>query len=113
MKAVNITAQQKPDSQNARDSGNTPQWRCKNWPNTDRSDTVESEASRLAWRQMGKMNSSDSAVKALRQNVTSNRAADSSCRETTPAVDHNSVTTTINTTACVWLKLREEDMCLL
>jgi hypothetical protein len=31
----------------------------------------------------------------------------------TPAVDPNSLTTTINTTACVWLKLREEDMCLL
>jgi hypothetical protein len=30
MKAVNITLQQAPDSQNARDSGSTPQWRCMN-----------------------------------------------------------------------------------
>ena len=47
------------------------------------------------------MNSKDSAVNALRQKVTSKRAADSSWRDTTPAMDHMRVTAIIRKTAWV------------
>jgi len=50
------------------------------------------------------MMSSDNAVNALRQNVTSKRAADSSWRETTPAMDHIRVTATIRNTAWVCVR---------
>ena len=50
------------------------------------------------------MTSNDSAVKALRQNVTSNRAADSSWRDTTPAIDHMSVTASMRKTAWVCVR---------
>jgi len=50
------------------------------------------------------MTSSDNAVKALRQNVTSKRAADSSWRDTTPAIDHIRATATIRNTAWVWVR---------
>ena len=76
IKAVNITAQHTPDSQNVpRRHGSRA-----NTPGPCHS---------------GRMTSSDSALKALRQNVTSNPCATCSCRVTTPAVDHSSVASTI------------------
>ena len=50
------------------------------------------------------MTSRDNAVNALRQKVTSKRAADSSWRDTTPAIDHMRVTAIIMNTAWVWLR---------
>ncbi|MCY1379598.1 hypothetical protein D9M69_673350 [compost metagenome] len=55
-------------------------------------------------RQTGRITSNEIAVKALRQNVTSKRAADSSWRDTTPAIDHMSVTASMRKTAWVWVR---------
>ena len=85
MKAVNITLQHRPESQKRGcrhgASGRRPPRPCNN----------------------GRITSSDSAVKKLRQNVTSKLRACSRWRVTTPAVDHISVTATMSTTAWLWL----------
>ncbi len=70
MKAVNITDQHTPESQNVRDSGRKPQCRCKVSPQTDRVLGV-SGAVWLAWRRdqarhSGNIHIKDSTVKALR-----------------------------------------------
>jgi hypothetical protein len=49
----------------------------------------------------GRITSSDTMVKKLRQNVTSKLLACSSWRVTTPAMDHIRVTATISQTAPV------------
>ncbi|EWS65665.1 hypothetical protein Y695_01069 [Hydrogenophaga sp. T4] len=101
MKAVNITLQQTPETQKAREAGSTPQWRSRLPCPAGAPSTPEA---RSAARQTGKMTSKDSAVNALRQKVTSKRAADSSWRDTTPAIDHMRVTAIIMNTAWVWLR---------
>ncbi len=101
MKAVNITLQHTPLSQKAAEPASTPQWR-RSGPCPDSS--ARRPAARSADRHKGRMSSSDSAVKALRQKVTSKRAADSSWRVTTPAMDHIRVTATIRKTACVCVR---------
>jgi hypothetical protein len=106
MKAVNITLQHTPEIQKDLDSGIRPQWRLSQRRHGPVS--VRSGGSRpwlrSMWRQTGRITSSDSAVKALRQNVTSKRAADSSWRETTPAMDHMRVTASMRKTAWVWVR---------
>jgi hypothetical protein len=84
MKAVNITLQQAPESHKAQ-----PAWRI--FANTAR-----------PWKK-GRITSSDSTVKKLRQKVTSKLCACSRCRVTTPAMDHIRVTATIRNTAWVWV----------
>lgn len=101
MKAVNITLQQTPEIQNALERASTPQWRSSiPCPGS----SAICPAARSAARHQGRITSSDSVVKALRQNVTSKRAADSSWRETTPAIDHIRVTTIIMNTAWVCVR---------
>jgi len=80
MKAVNITLQHRPDSHKER-----PPRRMR--PKTSR-----------PWNS-GRITSSDSTVKKLRQNVTSKLRACSRWRVTMPAVDHSSVTSTMSQTA--------------
>ena len=78
MKAVNITLQQTPDIHSA---GR----RARILANTAR-----------PWKN-GRITSSDSTVKKLRQKVTSKLRACSRWRVTTPAMDHIRVTATIST----------------
>ena len=80
MNAVNITLQQTPDIQSA-----MPPARI-----------FENTARPL---KSGRMTSSDSAVKKLRQKVTSKLLAASSWRVTTPAMDHINVMRIISATA--------------
>ena len=80
MKAVNITAQQRPDSHSQR----PPSRRLVHKP---RPRQASSPTARL------------NAVKKLRQKVTSKLRALSRCRVTTPAILHSSVTSTISPTA--------------
>ena len=85
MKAVNMTAQHRPDNQNVpRRHGmraNTP-GPCHS----------------------GRISSSDSTVKKLRQNVTSKPCATCNWRVTTPALDHSSVVSTMVQAARPWLQ---------
>lgn len=80
IKAVNITAQQAPDSQTARPDCSKP--RHKAGPRISVSAPTKA-----------------SALKALRQKVTSKLRATSSWRVTTPAILHSKVTSTISATA--------------
>ena len=80
MNAVNITLQHTPESQNAV----LRQGMARKTPLPC---------------QTGKITKSDSAVKKLRQNVTSKLLANSSWRVTTPAIDHIRVTAIITKTA--------------
>ncbi|MNV51373.1 hypothetical protein D3C71_1434180 [compost metagenome] len=80
MNAVNITLQHTPEIHSAR-----PLWRM--------------EANTALPCSAGRMTSSDSSVKKLRQKVTSKLAACSRWRVTTPAMDHMRVTATISATA--------------
>ena len=80
MKAVNIVAQHSPASQKAR----RRQGRRANTPGPCHS---------------GRMTSSDTALKKLRQNVISKPCAACIWRVTTPAVDHSAVASTIVHTA--------------
>jgi hypothetical protein len=89
--------QHTPEIQNEGELIKIPQW-CSIMPPTLSSQDAEP---RSRQRHNGKMISNDSAVNALRQKVTSNRAADSNCRETTPAMDHSNVAKTISQTAWV------------
>lgn len=77
MKAVNITAQQTPEIQSER------------LPRRSSENTARP-------RQSGKITSSASIVKRLRQKVISKLCACARCRVTTPAVPHMRVTATIN-----------------
>jgi hypothetical protein len=81
MKAVNITLQHTPESQKY------GLFQCMS------RNTVRPCHS-------GKITSSDTMVKKLRQKVTSKLLACSSWRVTTPAMDHIRVTATISHTAC-------------
>ena len=83
MKAVNITAQHRPDIQSARGA-------------------KRRSAKALGPRNPGSMTASDSKVKKLRQNVISRPRANSICLDATPATDQSRVTKTINHTACPW-----------
>ena len=83
MKAVNMVAQHSPASQNAR----RRHGKRANTPGPCHS---------------GRITSSASTVKKLRQNVTSKPCAACNWRVTTPAVDHISVASTISHTARVW-----------
>ncbi len=85
MKAVNITAQQMPDSHSARPPlySDRP---SATGPRITPSNTI-----------------SASALKALRQNVSSKPCALSSQRVTTPAMLHISVARTISATARPWV----------
>jgi hypothetical protein len=72
----------------------------------------EIQNKRSAWRKLvkisrplktGKMTNNDSSVKKLRQKVTSKLLAASRWRVTTPAVDHKKATSTMTTTARLWV----------
>ena len=82
MKAVNITLQHTPDNHRGQ-----PPWRIL-------------EKTTRPWKK-GRITSSDSTVKKLRQKVTSKLRACSRWRVTTPAMDHMSVAATIRKTARV------------
>jgi hypothetical protein len=70
MKAVNITDQHTPESQNVRDSGKNPQCRCKVSPHADRvlgvSGGIWGAWRRDQARHSGNIHIKDSTVKALR-----------------------------------------------
>src|SRR6185369_4153662 len=82
MKAVNITLQHTPETHSAQPPLRIFEKTSRPWKN-------------------GRMTSSDTTVKKLRQNVTSKLRACSRWRVITPAMDHIRVTATMRKTALV------------